>query len=176
VLVALLASPGVAKGGEKVIGIGGSTALGAVFLSACHAVGIEFALDAGVEFRIHPVRAFSIDLNFDIAGTAYALSGDSNLEIGGLKVLFHIHTEPLAERYFSAGPYFGIGGVSEGGGTVMPIPQIGARIGGEVHSPGHDFALGLFVRPGFWLSCEARSFEIYFEMTWIFYPPIPRKS
>lgn len=160
---------GEARTRDKVLGLGGAVAWGSPIIVEGNIGVPTFAIDGGIEFRIHPVNEFSLDFQFDIAGTLAQPLHVPVFDAGGFKTFFQVHTRPDAGGYFSAGPYIGFGDMD--GRAFMT----GGRIGAELHDPSHDFAMGMFARPGLiFLDGGLLSFEVYYEMSWIFYPPIER--
>lgn len=133
--------------------------------------GVGFDYDGSFEFRLHPMDNFSLDFNFDIS-TPASTAG----LVGEFKIFAHFHSDPYADKYFAFAPYIGAIGASSawlgsaGGGMFLA----GCRIGGEIHSPNHDFALGIYGRPGIRAGKAGFGIGGVVEVTWIVYPPIPR--
>jgi len=172
VVLSVVAVPGLASAGEKVIAFGGTGAWGAGFVASGGAVAGWFDYDGGFEFRLHPSDGFSLDFNFDISTPA-----SSNGLMGEFKVFAHFHTDPYADKYPAVAPYIGVIGTSAGAGIAAgryAAFLAGVRLGGEVHSPNHDFAFGIYGRPGIMVGEGGFGFSGVLELTWIVYPPIPR--
>lgn len=167
-----LAAPGHAIAGEKVIGFGGTGAWGPgnVTIHGDHMPGLD--IDGGFEFRLHPTDAFSFDFLFDFAPLVV-----SRGQVGEMKTFFHFHAKPYANQYFSVAPYIGVAGNMDPGHDIGSTSFVsGIRIGGEAHSSDHDFAMGIYARPGVAVSEGAFSAYIAINLTWIVYPPIPRSN
>jgi len=172
VVLSMAVLPGAASAGEKMIAFGGTGAWGAGVAFGSGAADGFFDYDGGFEFRLHPMDNFSLDFNFDISTPA-----STNGMVGEFKFFAHFHSDPYADKYFAVAPYIGVIGVNTGGVVVQGLPAsflLGCRIGGEIHSPNHDFAFGIYGRPGIVLGEGYFGVGGVLELTWIVYPPIPR--
>ena len=172
VILATAFMPPAARAGEKVLGFGGTGAWGVLFVFSSGSAGVGFDYDGSFEFRLHPMDNFSLDFNFDIS-TPASTSGLA----GEFKVFAHFHSDPYADKYFAFAPYIGAVGVNTGWvGTAAwgSAFLAGCRIGGEIHSPNHDFAFGIYGRPGISAGNAGFGIGVVAELTWIVYPPIPR--
>jgi len=158
--------PAVASAGERLVGLGGTGALGVYIWDE----EVVFAYDASFEVRLFPTDGFSIDLNIDLAESAVATQ---------VKTFFHFHVKSEGNRaYFSVAPFLSVTGVraaqfvdDDGSGVF----GLGSRIGGELLNPNRVFAMGIYLRPAFHYSLfeEEPLGEVVFELTWMLYPPKP---